>query len=168
MELLLFRVKPEHVQINPGSLCDFLVTAELSSYMGRPQITMIVKDYRKSGLKQAKYFAAKQTYEQFSRQEPLSPAFYRAITPDREIMIQVYRQIPETEIQIDALYGAVAEMPHMNYCMLRLILDIFEELGLVQQDVWTEQVCRRPVQKKVDLQSSRLLQELRGKGVDAI
>lgn len=166
LDLLLFRVKPEHVPLKPGTVCDFLVTAELSSYQGRTQLSLIVKDYRKSGLKQAKYFAARNTYEQFCRQEPLSAAFYQAITPDRNTLVQIYKQIPETELQMDALYGMIQTLPQVNYCMLRLALDIFEELGLVKQTLWTEQVHRCPVQKKVDLQASQLLRGLQGKGVD--
>ncbi len=166
LDLLLFRIKPEEISLKPNAVCDFLVTAEVGSYQGRPQISLIVKDYRKSGLKQAKYFAARHTYEQFCRQEPLSAAFYRAITPNREVLVQIYQRIPETEIQIDTLYGMIQDLPQANYCMLRLALDIFEELKLVKQTLWTETVHRCHVQKKVDLQASKLLQGLQSKGAD--
>ena len=55
-------------------------------------------------------------------------------------------------------------MPQMNYCKLRLALDVFSELGLIQQDVWLEQIVRLPVKSHVDLQSSKLLQGIQQKG----
>ena len=83
MDLLLFRTRPEEVMLKTGDVCDFLINIEVGSFQGRPQLSVIVKDYRKSGLKQAKYFAAENTYEQYCRHEELQPSFYPAITPTR-------------------------------------------------------------------------------------
>lgn len=163
MELLLFRVKPSEVFLKLGDVCDFLITAEVGSFQGKPQLTMIVKDYRKSGLKQAKYIAARHTYEQFCRDESMPTAFYGAITPTREVLVQVYQRIPETDLSFDGLFCILQDLPQMNYCKMRLALDIFSELGLVQQNLWTEQVHRNRVQGKVDLQASVLLQGLQEK-----
>ena len=71
MDLLLFRTRPEEVMLKTGDVCDFLINIEVGSFQGRPQLSVIVKDYRKSGLKQAKYFAAENTYEQYCRHEEL-------------------------------------------------------------------------------------------------
>ncbi len=163
IEALLFRTKPSEIPLKQGTVCDFLVTAEVGSYQNRPQLTLIVKDYRKSGVKQAKYFAAKQSYEKFCLDEPLSVAYYKAITPTRTVLAEIYKRIPTTEITIDGLYGLVQDLPEINYCKLRLSLDIFQELGLIHQDLWYEQVYRVQVQQKVDLQSSILLQGLQQK-----
>lgn len=166
LDLLLFRVKPEEVQLRRGAVCDFLVTVEVGQFQGKPQISFIVKDYRKSGLKQAKYFAARHTYEQFCRREPLSKSFYRAITPTRDGLAEIYRRIPMKELPFDTLFGMLQDLPQMNYCKMRIALDIFAELGLVQQNLWSEQVCRMPAQKKVNLQASVLLKGLQEKGAD--
>ena len=168
MDLLLFRTKPEDVTLKNGDICDFLVNIEVGSFQGRPQLSVIVKDYRKSGLKQAKYFAAQSTYEQFCRGETLQQNFYPAITPARDVLVQIYQRIPQTDIALDGLFGSVQDLPQMNYCKLRLALDIFSELGLVQQDLWTQRVRRNPVKEKVNLQSSVLLQGLQKKGADVV
>ncbi len=168
MELLLFRTKPEDVTLKNGDICDFLVNIEVGSFQGRPQLSVIVKDYRKSGLKQAKYFAAQSTYEQFCRGETLQQNFYPAITPARDVLVQIYQRIPQTDIALDGLFGSVQDLPQMNYCKLRLALDIFSELGLVRQDLWTQRVHRNPVKEKVNLQSSVLLQGLQKKGADVV
>lgn len=82
--------------------------------------------------------------------------------------MQIYQRIPQTDIALDGLFGSVQDLPQMNYCKLRLALDIFSELGLVQQDLWTQRVHRNPVKEKVNLQSSVLLQGLQKKGADVV
>lgn len=166
LELLLFRVRPEAFPMKPGTVCDFLVNAEISTFQGKPQLSLIIKDYRRSGLKQAKYFAAKQTYEKFCRRESLSAAYCRAITPSRQELIQIYQHIPESALSLDTLFGGLQNLPEMNYCKMRIAVDIFSELHLVQQNRWTEQVTRVSVQGKADLQASKLLQGLQKKGAD--
>ena len=49
----------------------------------------------------------------------------------------------------------------INYCKFRLALDIFEELELFAVDRYSEKVSRIPTDKKVDLDSSAILSELK-------
>mgnify|MGYP000320711996 CR=1 FL=1 len=90
------------------------------------------------------------------------------------IAILVYKQLMAYMTQgfLDKLrqemFGGMQDLPQMNYCKFRLALDIFSELGLVQQDLWTRQVHRKPVSAKVDLQQSVLLQGLQKRGVDVV
>lgn len=163
LELLLFHTRPEEVGLKTGEYCDFLVTAEVSTYQHQPQITLLVKDYRKSGIKQAAYFSAMQTYEKYCRHEPLSEAYWTAIVPSREDCVAVYQRIPAEGCTWDTLFYTLQDIKKMNYCKMRLILDIFSELALVKQDAWLQQVSRVPVTQKVDLQSSVLLQKLQKK-----
>jgi single-stranded-DNA-specific exonuclease len=161
LDVLLFRTKPDDVGLPLQSVCDFLVTAECKTYQGRAQLSLIVKDYRKSGISQAKYFAAKAAYETLCRKEPLPNAYYAAMTPTRTELIAVYKQIPETPLPVDTLFVQLQQQ--LNYGKLRLILDVFAELQLVQLDVWKEAVCRLPVQETVPLEQSMILQELQRK-----
>ncbi len=163
VEMLLFHVKPEDVGLIEGELCDFLVTTEVTTYQHNLQLTLLVKDYRKSGIKQAAFFSAMQTYEKYCRKEPLPSSYLTAIIPSREECVAVYQHISSNGNTYDALYYSVQNFPKMNYCKMRLILDIFSELGLVQQNDWKQQASRIVVSKKVDLQSSVLLQELQKK-----
>jgi single-stranded-DNA-specific exonuclease len=163
IECLLFRTAPEHVALQPEDLCDLLVTVGLNRFRGRTSLSMIVKDYRKSGVKQAKYFAAQDAYEQFSRGEPLSNAYYAAIAPSRDALAMVYRAIPEHGIEVETLFVQL-QQAQMNLCKLRIALDVFTELGLVKQDFYHGTVCRLPVQGKVNLEDSALLRTVREKG----
>lgn len=164
LDLLLFRTRPEEVALQQGDVCDFIITAELNKYRGNVGLSLKVEDYRKSGVKQSKYFSALQTYEQYCRQEALPKNYYAAIIPDRKTLVAMYQRIPQEGIQGDALFVQLQDMQGMNYCKFRLALDIFQEVKLLTYDIWLDYVKRCPVTEKVDLNTSTLLQQLQGKG----
>ena len=157
----MFRVAPDAVGLPLQSMCDFLVTAECKTFQGRPQLSLIVKDYRRSGISQVKYFAAREAYETVCRKEPLPDAYYAAMTPTRSELGQGYRHLPETPLAMDTLF--IQLQSQYNYGKLRLILDIFAELKLIQMDVWKETVQRLPVTGTVQLEQSAILAEIQEK-----
>lgn len=161
LDVLLFRVAPDSVGLPLQGLCDFLVTAECKTFQGKPQLSLIVKDYRRSGISQAKYFAAKEAYEKLCRKESLPTAYYAALMPTRAELVAVYKRLPETPISLDTLF--VQMQQQLNYGKLRLILDVFAELQLIQLDIWSETVQRLPVQGTVQLEQSMILAEMQEK-----
>lgn len=162
IDALLFRTSPENVSLKPEDMCDLLVNADLNTYNGRTSISLIVKDYRRSGVKQAKYFAAMQAYEKFVRGEELSKAYYAAISPERDELAAVYKNLPEKETGIDALFMRMQSYD-MNYCKLRIALDVFSELGIAKVNEYNGTVRRLPVNGKVNLEDSELLRNVREK-----
>ena len=88
-------------------------------------------------------------------------AYYAAMTPTRAELVQVYRHLPEKPLAIDTLF--IQLQPQYNYGKLRLILDIFAELKLIQMDVWKETVQRLPVTGTVQLEQSAILAEIQEK-----
>lgn len=160
MELLLFRVKPEQVGLKSGDVCDFLVTAQTNTFRGKVSISMIVQDYRKSGITQSKYFSGISAYEHICRNESLPQAYYDAAVPSREELTALYKHIPSRLVPTDWLYRYVMELPGMNYCKFLLSLDIFAELDLITHEIWEDRVARKQVDHKVNLQDSALLRRL--------
>ena len=75
--------------------------------------------------------------------------------------MQVYRHLSETPLAMDTLF--IQLQPQYNYGKLRLILDIFAELKLIQMDVWKETVQRLPVTGTVQLEQSAILAEIQEK-----
>lgn len=137
-----------------------LAYPEINTYNGRTSVNLRIADCRKSGVPQKKYFAAKEAYERYKRGEDAEKALLPRIVPDRNDLAAVYRAIPESGTDFDYAYFSVSS-DSMNYCKFRLALDIFEELGLVEADVYGETVRRLPTDKKVDLDSSKILAELK-------
>lgn len=162
IEALLFRTSPENVNLKCGDVCDLLVSAGVNTFGGRTSISLIVQDYRRSGVKQTKYFSAASAYEKFVRGEELSKAYYAAIVPEREELVAVYKNITSAPMDIDSLFICMQDKG-MNYCKLRIALDIFGELGLTYTDVYNGTVKKLPVNGNVNLDDSALLCELRKK-----
>lgn len=156
-EALLFRTAPEKTGLKEGDLCHLMVQLQINAWNGRESVSMIVQDYRMAGLNQSRVLAAMQTYEKFRRGEPLSDALYRAACPTREDCVTVYKSVPAAGIAVDqlALYSG-----GMHYCKLRICLDIFCELGIMQLTELDSVAVLCPVKKKVDLHASAILRDL--------
>ncbi len=158
-DALLFRVPPERVGLSVGSVCHLMVRLSVNTYNNVSKVQMIVQDYRISGLKQMKVLSAMQTYEKYRRGETLSPAVWKAVYPTREECITVYKAVSAKGTMLSDLMLTMYTQ-EINYCKLRICIDVFCELGLMEQDVCEGKVRLLPAQKKVDLQASQILRNL--------
>jgi len=162
MDALIFRYSPEDIFLKKGDRADFMVTLEAQVYAGRKSICIIVKDFRKNGIEQKKYFAAKETYEKYKRNEDLPVTYYNRICPERGELVSVYKTIAGGKFSMDTLYMS-AMSQDMNYCKLRLCVDIFSELGLVNADMFSQEINVVKNAPKANLDNSEILQDLRNK-----
>lgn len=158
-EALLFRRSPENTGLQVGNVCHMMVQLSVNSYMGQEKVSLVVQDFRMSGLKQGKIISAMQTYDKFRRNEPLPALHYKAICPSRAECAAVYKAIPEKGIRIERL-SLRMYADTINYCKMRICLDLFAELGLVEISDAETNVRRIPGVQRVDLQNSRILREL--------
>ncbi|MBP0973583.1 MAG: single-stranded-DNA-specific exonuclease RecJ [Oscillospiraceae bacterium] len=158
-DALLFRTAPERTGLKPGDTIHMMVRLSVSAYMGQDSVSLVVQDYRLSGLRQGQIIAAMQTYDAYRRKETLAPAYYRAACPTREECITVYKAVPVGGIDIHQL-DLQMYAQQINYCKVRICLDIFAELGLIAVEDCESRAKRLPVSRRTDLQSSRILQEL--------
>ncbi len=158
-EALMFRTAPDRTGLHVGDVCHMMVRLSVSQYMGQEKVSLIVQDVRTSGLKQSRVLTAMRTYDKYRRGEVLEPAYYRAACPSREECVTVYKTIPETGINISRL-TLLMYAQQINYCKMRICLDVFAELGLVTLENGAAQVRRLPVKTRVDLQSSQILRDI--------
>ena len=82
--------------------------------------------------------------------------------PDREDLIRVYSAVTEKETLTDELF-IKNDTAKINICKLKICLDIFKELGLVDMDYAAGKARRLRVNKKSDLENSKILRGLRSK-----
>ncbi len=157
---LLFGISPEKFHLSKGEIGDFLIHTELNLYNGITSVSSRTVDYRKSGMSQSKYFAAKETYEKYMLGEGVAAVLKPRIVPSREELAVVYKSLSALPIHIDALFMRL-NSDAMNYCKLRLCLDILSELGLVHIDVPNGMAQLLPVKGKTSLESSKILSGLR-------
>ena len=160
LSALIFNVKYEDIIIKKDEKWDFIVSLEINNYMNKKSISLFVKDFRRSGIKQERYFAAKNTYEKYKRDEILPKKYYEKICPSREEMISIYKALPE-KINMEHLYMSCVNDENMNYCKMKLCLDIFSELELINQNEYNMEVNKKNVTQKTDLESSDTLKKLK-------
>lgn len=158
---LLFGEKTADFPFKAGDMLDMLACPELNTYNGKTSVNIRIADYRKSGIPQQKYFAAKSAYERYKRGEGVSRQLVPRIIPAREELAAVYRAVPQDRaVSFDAVFQAVCS-DSINYCKFRLALDIFCEMGLLDADLYSETVTRPTAKEKVNLDDSILLTELK-------
>ena len=160
-DALLFRQSPNELFIKAGDRIDIMFTMEAQTFAGKESVSIILKDYRKSGLEQRKYFAAKDAYEKYRRHEKLPISYYEKICPDRNELIPVYKKIVSGKFCTDTLY--MAFIPDLNYCKMMICIDIFRELGLVRLDPFSQEIRAVKGAPKADLENSLILKDLKEK-----
>lgn len=148
-----------HTEI--GGMVDIIATAELNEFRGEKTVTLKVQELRPSGFREDRFFAAQRTYEEISRGEGCDKRLAPRVIPDREALKSVYDLLRKHGGLMSAeemyLYGG----GELNYCMLRIALDVFAAAGMAEISADAGEIRLIPVKQKTDLMSVGLLAELR-------
>lgn len=161
LDIVRFRTSIEDVFLKGNSKCDFLVRLSVNSFNGRESITIMALDYRLSGVNQTKFFSALDIYEKFSTNKELSKAYYTKITPSYDELKLVYSYAFRLKVvDVETLFLTL-NRNDINFCKLKICVDIFCELGLLKFDVTNQTVTTVSVENKVDLNSSSILRRLK-------
>ncbi len=159
---LMFRTRTDELPFTRNGTWDFMVSLDINEYNGRKSVNLSVRDYRKSGINQESFLSAGFAYEKYIRNEELPEIYYKRMCPDRNELIKVYSAISEKPIALMTLF--IKMNPKlMNYCKLRICLDIFRELKLIRYDYSVSEVSRAKVNEKANLENSKILRGLRDK-----
>ncbi|MCR5718176.1 MAG: single-stranded-DNA-specific exonuclease RecJ [Oscillospiraceae bacterium] len=154
-DAMLFRTDPQAAGLRVGDVVHLMAHVSVNSWMGKESITLNVQDFRTSGISQTRILSAMAAYDTYRRGEMLPASYYAAIAPSREECIAVYQAVPVKGIRIDRLTLAVYPK-QINYCKMRICLDIFAELGLIAIEEG-ESYARRLPAKQTDLHQSEIL-----------
>ncbi|GHU52643.1 hypothetical protein FACS1894132_02760 [Clostridia bacterium] len=160
LRLMVFFKSPEDTNIKQGENFDFLVELQVGEYLNKMQVSIFARDYRKSGIRQERYFAAADAYEKYLRDEKLPLNFYKRMLPTRAELIRVYRNLSLSQISVDTLFMQLVT-EDFNYCKLRICIDIFSELELITFDHYCGTVEKLNNPAKVDLENSEVLNKLK-------
>ncbi len=157
---LVFMLSPENACFNVGDKLDMLVNLEINHFNGRDSISIKVVDHRLSAIKQERYFAAKECYEKLMRDEELPASFVRKVIPVRYELVSVYKYISSVrKTTLDSLFMRLTS-DTMNYCKLRICIDIFAEKGLIEFKPATGKISWVRAEHKVELTDSSILIKL--------
>ena len=160
-QALFFSLAPERACFKIGDRIDMLVKLDINSFRGTESVSIKVIDHRLSGVKQERYFAAKQCYEKLMRGEDLPSAYVQKMIPDRNELVRVYKYINSaSRTTLDHMFMSLGD-DSMNYCKMRICVDIFADKQLVEYKPATMSISMLEVNSKVDLEDSPTLKKLR-------
>jgi len=157
---LYFRMTPEDFPYRPGDLVDFVANVSLSEYAGKRQVTIIVRDLRRSGVDQEALVLDGEVYACFARGEDTQTGEEAALLPAREDLAIVYRFLRREQCYrhgTTELYYRLCESG-VSYAKVLVALDVLAEMGLAQ--INGRQIICAPDPPKVDLEDSSILRGL--------
>ncbi|WP_294487278.1 single-stranded-DNA-specific exonuclease RecJ [uncultured Ruminococcus sp.] len=160
-QALMFGHDPTKLCFTKGDNVDMLAELDINVFNNRESVSIKVADIRLSGIKQERYIAAKDTYEKLMSGEELPVNFVKKIIPQRSELIMVYKYLNAVrETSMDTLFMRLTS-DSMNYCKLKIIIDIFKDKELIAFEGASMRIKLLPVSKKVDLEESDTLVKLR-------
>lgn len=161
--VLIFRQPVADFPYQKGDHLDIIASLSLSSCGGVQSVDLRAEDYRISGISSKRYFPARDYYESYKLGDLTDKSLGSRFVPAVDILRLIYKAIlsrPKV-ITYDLLY-ALLDKKGVSYCMVRAAVDIFEELGLINQNIFRETVrVSSSAPQKIDIESSKILQKLR-------
>ncbi len=159
--VLYFRMSTDHFIYPVGATVDILANLELNSFRDNVSIAIRLKDIRPSEFNSEKFGNAWYYYEKIRRGEPVQSKILAISVPSLEELRWTYKLLRSrggSQNHVEQFYlEAVGNK--LNYCKFRLILDVFEELGLISIPPDSSFIEMRNV-GKVDLEQSTILRNL--------
>lgn len=158
LQAMMFGCTHFHYRPVEGEIADLAVNLEVNSYKGVDSPSLIIRDIRKSKV----YEEYRLLYSNFYKNE--SGNLIKAdCVPSRDDFIMAYKYIlakPEFDIET-ALNSLNKNSRRFNYFKLRIIMDVFEETGLLHAAYNKDKISVNINSGiRVDLGSSKLLQKL--------
>ncbi len=148
----------------PGDTIDLAASLDINEYNGESSVSIKIKNVRPSGVPQDRLVVGRQYYEKIRRCEPVTEKIRDYITPDRDDVAVIYRYLKQSggfSHGYDQLWCRLGGK--LNYCKMRLCLDIMEELKLLNVQVGEDPHLSLPSQSpKADLEQSGILKKLKG------
>ena len=159
-EALVFRCSPSQLTVKKGDICDMIVSLGVNEFRGNISPSIFVSDIRPHVFTQSKYFAGRDVFEAFLRNEELPKNYYPSMMPSREDVIKVYKGINETGTNFDTLFIRLSDL-RLNYCRFAVAVEALRQLGLICVTSADMNVSRVKVTERADLASAPVLVRLR-------
>ncbi len=157
-QAMLFSCSEDVFAYNVGDVLDIAVVLDASVFNGKRYLTIIIKDYRIAGINDQNLANEIAVYDDFCA---LVPNDYGSIVPTRDECVSVYKYINRGEISLTSLEQKF--MNEIGLAKVRLIVDIFVELGLILKSSDSlKKLTLNSNGGKVELDNSSILKRARG------
>lgn len=156
-EALMFNFNSEEEGVLVGDRISIVFTLDVNEYMGRKKVSVNIKDYCFEGEIQSSLCYFDECYNKINT---LSPEKLLLIIPSRNECIPIYKRIVSFcgDAEKTIGYRVLVECNDLiKYLKMRIILDIFRDLGLIRigyfdQYKFKVKICK--TDKKVDIEKS--------------
>lgn len=163
--VMQFSTTPEMFSYQEGDTIDVAVTLGKSEYRGQENLSIIAKDIKLSDMDIDYMLGQRKLYEKIKRKEPVDDSTLDEAIPHRDEFASVYRFLRDTNGWTKSVYILHYRLNNCKISLIKLIiiLDIMNELGLINIDIDGDiyNIVLNSVTKKVDLESSSILKQLR-------
>lgn len=164
-DAVLFGRATHSFEYSIGDTVDLAVQLDRSIYGGRTYLSVVVKEIRLSSFDADALHEQIVMYEKYKTGQKLSVSQLVEMLPDRKDFEDVYRFVRKFA-GLDTTYETVnTRLANLGikYCKMRVILDIFKELDIINSQEKLSSVCFMlpDKAKKVDLNDSKLWEELK-------
>lgn len=163
-QALYFGMSSSRFPYVPGDRIDVAASLDSNEYNGEVSVSIKIKSVRPSGIPQDRLVVGRQYYEKLRRREPVTDKIRDYVTPKREDVALIYRYLKQVRafpFGYDQLWCRLGGK--LNYCKMRLCLDIMEELRLLNKQEGENPVLTLPSQPaRADLEQSVILKKLKG------
>ncbi len=171
MQAVYFRMPADQFPFFPGDVVDIAANLEVNEYNGEKSLSIKMKDVRLTGIPQEKLIVGRQYYEKYMRHEPLSEKIRSYICPTREDVALLYRFLRQHGTFVFGYDMLWCRVRKLNYCKMRICLDVMQELGLCQMlpaKQPGQPILRLPkTVTKTQLEQSSILKRLKDGELDA-
>ena len=144
-----------------------IVSLGVNEFRGNVSPSIIISDIRPHLFEQSRYFAARNAFEAFLRNEELPKNYYPSMEPSRDDVVKIYKAIPDDGICADTLYIKISGR-NINYCKFCVSVEALRQLGLVAVSCSDSRIKKVSVTHKADLDSAPVLVSLRSRLGQAI
>ena len=159
-QCLRFGVAPTDFSYPVGAVVDLALNMDLNTYRGVEQLSLILRDIRRSGLDARANMDSCQAYEAVQRGE--NPPAAQELPPSREELVAIYKCLKRHHLLWVDIETLLYELLSQQILLGKLLLslDIFQERGLAifQFDRNRLRAELFKTNEKVDIMSSPLLQ----------
>ncbi len=166
LQALYFGMSSQRFPYQPGDVIDLAASLDSNEYNGEVSVSIKIKGVRPSGVPQDRLVVGRQYYEKLRRSEDISDKIRDYVTPSRDDVAVIYRylkQVRSFPFGYDQLWCRLGGK--LNYCKMRLCIDIMEELALLQRQegIGDDPLLSLAATKvKADLEQSSILKKLKG------
>lgn len=164
LTVMKFGISPNRLDYRVGDMVDMAVTVEKNIFMNTVKASVTVRDIKFSAMDDDKVIEGELLYESIKRNEKITPSAAMSALPTRDLTGRVYRELKKqgtwqwSDETLDYRIGDNGE----RFCAVKVALDALEELELIKRNVSDNVIELLPVERKMNLDDSKILNTIKG------